>query len=223
MMYMKVDYISDTIKGVKRKENQDSLAIIQPEDGFLFFIFDGVGSAKNASLAVKESIKYLNFNYKKYYQNNDFLLKKLMFNLNNHLSSINKVELYTTYVSLYLNTKEAKLKFSSLGDSRLYGISNQYIKQHSKDHKGIISQSITKCLGIKDLAESEFKEIIIDKPEPRLLLSSDGLYSFLEKNKLEYFGILNFSSLKNIKKRIKKEIIDKNHDDASYILINLYV
>ena len=220
---MKVDYISDTFKGVNYKENKDSCVILKHKDDFLFFLFDGVSSAKNAKIGVDNSIDYIKNNYKNYYLNNNFQLKKLMFDVNKQLAQDKRSELYTTYVALHIGANSKNSKFSSLGDSRLYGISNQYLNQYSKDDKGAISHTITKCLGMKDLNENDFNEIIIQKLENKFLLCSDGFYSFLEKDKLDFFKIFNFSYLANIKKRIKNELYAKNSDDATYILIKIYV
>lgn len=220
---MKIDYILDSFKGTNKKINKDFSTIIKDEEYLLFFVFDGVSSAKNSKLGIKKSTNYINENYKKYKTESNFRLRDLMFNVNNFLSGLDEKELHTTYLSIFIDLNRNIIKFSHLGDTRLYGISNKYIKQYSEDHRGKISNTITKCLGIKELGIEDFYEKEISKPEYRLLMVTDGLYNLLEKDKIKYFEFLNFSLLNNTKKRFQKEISGNNTDDATYILINTYV
>jgi serine/threonine protein phosphatase PrpC len=220
---MRIDYILDSFKGTNKEENKDFSAIIRDEEYFLIILFDGVSSAKNSKLGIKKSINYINENYKKYRTKNNFRLRDLMFDVNNYLSTSDEKELYTTYLSIFFDLNKNIIKFSNLGDTRLYGISNKYIKQYSEDHRGKISNTITKCLGIKELIIDDFNETEINKSEHRLLIATDGLYNLLEKDKIKYFEFLNFSLLSNIKKRLEKEVSGNNTDDATYILINTYV
>lgn len=220
---MIIDYITESFKGLRSEINKDSVFVLDKNEYILFLLFDGVGSAKNAKIGVDESIAFIKKEHESYLEKHNQPLKDLMYDTNQYLIHKNVKEPYTTYVALYISKTDNTLMMSSLGDSRLYGISKQYINQYSKDDKNNLSNRITKCLGIKNLYKNDFTEVTIKTPENRLLLCSDGFYYFLENNRSVFFEILNFNNLKNIKKRIKKEIEGNNIDDASYILINIYV
>ena len=146
-----------------------------------------------------------------------------MYKTNQYLLEKNIEEPYTTYVASLFIKNDGSILISGMGDSRIYGISNQYINQHSKDDKSMTSNALTKCLGAENLTKEDFTEKLLSAPEDRILLCSDGFYHFLEGNKSTFFELLNFSNLKNIKNKIVKEVKNKNSDDATYILINLHV
>jgi len=218
-----MDYITESFKGKNKEFNDDFFIALNDEGKYLFVLFDGVSSAKNAKLAIENSAEYIKKNYKYFYDDDKLDLRDLMFETNKHLIKQKIAEAYTTFVALSMGQKKDKIVISSLGDSRIYAISSQYLTQISKDNKGEMSHTITKCLGMKELVRDDFTEIDVRYPEKRFLLCSDGFYSFLEESKSEFFEIMNFNNLKNIKKRISREVENKNDDDATYILINAYV
>ena len=220
---MKIDYITESFKGIRNKQNNDSFIILDKKYFSIFILFDGVGSAKNPKVGIEKASNYIKKNFRQFIIGGRLSLKDLMYKTNQYVLNENIDEPYTTYVALYIDKEHDDILISGLGDSRIYGISKQYINQYSKDDKSKISNTITKCLGIKGLKKEDFKEDFVKKAEKRLLLCSDGFYCFLEDNKLNFFELLNFNNLKKIQKKIIKEIRNKNEDDASYILINLYI
>ncbi len=201
---MEINYIFDSFKGLNNEKNKDSTIIIDNDDCLLFVLFDGVGSAKNALRGVELCSDFIKNNYKNFLKDTLLSFNDLMFEANEYIKEKNIEEPYTTYVALFIHKKSDAILISSMGDSRFYGISKQYITQYSKDDKGELTNTITKCIGMNELAKNDFKTIVIDKPEKRLLLCSDGFYHFIEKDKLDFFEILNYTNLKNIQKRIEK-------------------
>lgn len=122
------------------------------------------------------------------------------------------------------NEKDEEISISSMGDSRLYGVSNQYIFQYTEDdiipnHKN----AITKSLGMLKLMDTDFVQKDILAKESRYLLSTDGFYNLMEKNIQKFYDIFNFTKLVNAKKTLRKNIIGNNSDDATYILIETHV
>jgi len=220
---MTLNYIAESFKGTGKQINNDFFIVLKNNGNYLFLLFDGVSSAKNAKLGISKSVEYIKENYIYFYKGDELNLKKLMFETNRYLTESPVKEAYTTYVALSVNKKRDRILMSTLGDSRAYGISNQYITQYSKDDKWKISHMITKCLGMENLERADFSEIVLSNVEKKVLLCSDGFYSILEKNKHLFFEVFNFNNLSNTKKRILREIKNKNEDDATYILINLYV
>lgn len=218
-----IRHITDSIKGTRHAENEDFVLIIDNNVFSLYVIFDGVSTAEHATDGIRIATKYINDNFDRFIIDNELKLQELMFEANKKIVDENIEDAFTTFAALALNKLSGQIFISGLGDSRIYGISKQYIIQYSKDDKNVFSESITKCLGMKDLSIVDFNVNEIKKPDQTILLCTDGFYSFLESNKLEFFDILNFSNLSNTKKRLKKDIENKNTDDASYIILNTHV
>jgi len=220
---MHIKYILDSIRGITHLENQDKTVVIENPTFSLFFVFDGVSSAKNASTAVNLSEKFIKENYRKYCKNDEVSLKNLIIGLNEHLIESNLEEMLTTCSCLYYSALENKLKFLNIGDTRIYGISNQYITKYTKDNNlEQMPNVLTKCLGMKNLISQDFEEKYIANTDKRILICSDGFYKFLEKNKTIFHKLLNFKRLGNVEKALKREIIN-NEDDSTYLLLSLYV
>lgn len=217
---IKANFIADSLRGTRHARNEDGLLTIDESRFSLFVVFDGVSSAKNSVKGVLIASNFIKKNLESFFIDNCLDLQKLMYTANTALLNSGVSDVYTTFIALYIDKINKKIIYSGLGDSRLYGVSRQYIKQYSQDDKNKLSDSITKCLGMKELAINDFKINVLPDKEERLLLCTDGFYVFLESQKLNFFNILNFSNLNNIKKRIEKDIDHKNVDDASYIIIN---
>lgn len=212
-----IDFICTTKKGTNKTENEDAYLIIQ-EPAFSFFIvFDGVGSAKNARKATLLSKFFLKKNYKAYISEK-VQLKELMFDLNNHLLDQSQEELFTTYNLLFISHNTDLIFFSSLGDSRLYKMNNQFLEQISIDDS-YSANVITKCLGLKYYKESVFESTILHKGAFSFLLCTDGFYNLMEKDKIYYFEIFCKKRLSNTKDLLRKRIAGNNNDDATIIYI----
>ncbi|MBK9331666.1 MAG: protein phosphatase 2C domain-containing protein [Ignavibacteria bacterium] len=218
-------YISDSIKSPFHEKNEDKILIINDYHYSLFFLFDGVGSAKNAYQAINISIRFISNSYKKFLDNELFNLSKLMFEVHNEIMRSNFTEAYSTYVAMFIpHSDEQKVSISSMGDSRLYGITNQYMQQLTIDDNVPGTENvITKSLGISSLKEEDFIQKDFFPNERRYLLSSDGFYKLMEKNIHIFHEKMNFARLKNTKKALYKDILNNNTDDASYILAEVYV
>ncbi|HYC85364.1 MAG TPA: protein phosphatase 2C domain-containing protein [Chryseosolibacter sp.] len=210
--------ISDSIKGTKSAENQDGVAIVKTSDYGLFFIFDGVGSARNSKFAVDASINFVNQNHQKFAEADTYLVEDLLLELNDHILSFEELESLTTFCLVYLDYKLNRCKVCSLGDSRIYAFSNQYISQITKDDNLPGSHMITKCLGMKSIKASDFKLQQLDIIGS-FLLCTDGFYRLMEANKMRFFRILNYKNLGRTVNQLRKEVANNNSDDCTYIII----
>ncbi|WP_462220765.1 PP2C family protein-serine/threonine phosphatase [Ferruginibacter sp.] len=217
MLRKNIDFTCTTKKGVNKLENEDAFLVITESLFSLFFVFDGVGSAKNAKKATIISKKFVKNTYKKYLSNS-IELDKLLFDLNNYLLNHSLNQLYTTFILLYIPLEGKNLYFSSLGDSRLYGITNQFIEQLSIDDS-YSSNVITKCLGLENYQLAEFKLNLIEKDHFSYMLCTDGFYNLMEKEKIFYFETFCKKRLLSIKNTIRKKIANENNDDATIIFI----
>lgn len=219
------NYITGSIKSPFHERNEDKVLVIEAKTYKLFFLFDGVGSATHALDAVEVSCRFISENYKNYEHGEKYQLSKLMFDTHKEILNLNLPEALTTYVALFLPNKEnQEISISSMGDSRLYGISNQYIFQYTEDDNvPNFENTITKSLGMLQLRTLDFIQKDYAPKENRYLLSSDGFYKIMEKNIKNFYKIFSFTRLSNAKKALEKNIFGYNKDDASYILIETHV
>jgi serine/threonine protein phosphatase PrpC len=214
-------YIYQSIKGINHRKNEDDLLIIEEKDYQLFLIFDGVGSAENSKLAIKIAKTSIQSSYKKYYKNGNFQIGLMMFDVNNKILNSNYQNALTTYCAIFISYQTtSNTKISNLGDSRIYGITNQFMDLLSTDDNLIGKKNVlTKCLGMKNLSLIDFREEELASQYDKYLLCSDGFYSFLDKAKLELFEIFNKKYSKTKLKNLDSILKGKNVDDATYILI----
>jgi len=212
--------ISQSLQGTTHPRNEDGLLYIEENNYQLFFVFDGVSMAANSDMAVQIAGDYIKANYRQYYKNSDYSLIDLMYDINQNIINSNIVEALTTYCALFCEKGGRKAKFSNLGDSRIYSLTDRTIEQLSVDdslYPG--SNVITRCLGTNYLEKSDFREDWVSADAGRFLLCTDGFYSFLEGNKKHFIDLLNQPDLLSIKIGLKELISGRNRDDATYILI----
>lgn len=215
----------DSVKSPSHDKNEDKILIIESGRYSLYFLFDGVGSAAHSLDAVKISSDFISKNYRNYEQGDKFELAKLMHDT--HLQVINSKlpEAFSTYVAMFIPYQDdQKISISSMGDSRIYGLSKQYIVQYTKDDSvSSMKNTITKSLGMVSLKEMDFSQNNFMPKESRYLISSDGFYNLMEKNIQSFYETLSFSKLANVKRSLQKNIMGNNMDDASYVLIEIHV
>ena len=217
---------SDSQKGRQREINKDRVEVIERDDYILFIVFDGISSAKNATLAIDKIIEFLRKNEDRILKENSLSLDRLMYEANEYLLSLSLEEGVTTYALVFIQkSKPSEIKFSNLGDTRIYEVTNQALVQLTPDHKLINSSNVvTKYLGMIDCTQSDFFEST-KKLEygGRFLICSDGFYEILEEDPSKLHRILNFKRLGDVSHQLRREIFSKNKDDASYILIDTHV
>ncbi len=219
------NYITGSIKSPFHERNEDKAFVIETGSYKLFFLFDGVGSAIHSLEAIEISSRFISDNYKNYEQGEKFQLSRLMYDAHVEILKSKLAGALSTYVAVFIPNKEGQeISISSMGDSRLYGISNQYIYQYTEDDDIPNNENaITKSLGMLKLMDTDFVQKDIIAKESRYLLSSDGFYKLMEKNMQNFYEIFNFTRLINSKKALEKNVIGYNSDDATYILIEVHV
>ncbi|HEY4515593.1 MAG TPA: protein phosphatase 2C domain-containing protein [Candidatus Paceibacterota bacterium] len=214
------NYISDSIKGIERNDNKDRIFTTKWGESLLSVLFDGISSAPEANKGIDLAVDYIEKNYIKLSSLNIYNLSDMMFESNLIIAESNLDSPFTTYSAIYISGKENLAVISNLGDSRIYEISPQYIKQLSEDDSLMHNKNVvTKYLGMLELEREDFSDLQVDIKDKKMLLCSDGFYTILEKNLSRFHSILNFKNSLNIKKSLSAEIKNKNLDDSSYILI----
>ncbi|PVY40383.1 serine/threonine protein phosphatase PrpC [Pontibacter virosus] len=217
----KVSYIESSIRGIGKGENQDNILILENENGYLFVVFDGVGSAINSAEATRLAKEFISNVWNDFFKGPDLKLAWLMASTNSYLVSYPKKELLTTYSAVYIPKSEPKIiLYSSLGDSRIYVVNPQYLEQISEDDKlSANSNYITKCLGLEHLQPDDFKQNRLNLYDDKLLLCTDGFYHILEANLLDFFFTLIKTNPSSIRRSLNAKLIGNNDDDATYLLI----
>ncbi len=216
---MKVFGVTD--KGKKRIINEDSLFIhLGDGEKFAFAVVcDGMGGANGGEVAsaiavdtVKSQLDVID-SYPRRSQWGK-LLRKMVTDANqqiyikscedNSLSGMG-----TTMVGLFCN--DSKVTVANVGDSRAYLISEEEIKQITKDHslvnelveKGELSAAqaskhpnknvITRALGVESNVQSDIYDINVSKGQ-YILLCSDGLTEEVSEPEI-HFEVVNSNSV----------------------------
>lgn len=208
-----------SLKGVNKNQNEDNYLTIEGHGYNLYAIFDGVGSAEN-SLKATELAKAFITDKHHLYLGQQTRLNELMNACNQYILATNTAEPYTTYCAAVTQSDETKrIVLSSLGDSRIYLVSKQFIEQMTTDDKLEYANIVTKCLGMSNLNKEDFRQNTIQITDENLLLCTDGFYQFLEEDRMRFFHILNKKNINSIKEELVSLVADKNKDDATFVLI----
>lgn len=209
-----MDFYGLTDIGRHRADNQDSFAITTiDEDAILAVVCDGMGGAAGGKLAsslaverfvayVKEKIgAFLSIGFDKSEENEaiiEGIMKQGVAEANTVVyqyakDSIDLLGMGTTLVSVLVIGKEAYV--CNVGDSRLYHLTSNSMKQITTDHSyvqmlidnGLLSPElaaahpdrnvITRAVGTRALVTPETFRLTLDEGET-LLLCSDGLSGF---------------------------------------------
>lgn len=214
----------DSHKGMNRNRNKDGILLVKAQPYTLIGVFDGVSSSSSSHKAVKKAISFINNNHEDYYAENNFRLSELIIDTNKLLISNGMIEPYTTCSLLYVpHNIDYNIKYTNIGDSRIYAVSPQFIDQLTKDDSDSHYKNILlKCLGMEDLKSIDIKEDIYNGEAKRFLICSDGFYNIFEGNNkflLKVHKALNLKQSYYIKYNLNKLISGRNNDDASYALV----
>lgn len=213
-------YINDSTKGTERKENKDRVWVKENAEQVLAVLFDGISSAKDANKGIDIAVRCLEESFSSIGISTVLRLSDLMFKINRQIVESGLESPFTTYSAILIHKNSGKAQMSNMGDSRIYQVAPQYLKQLSEDDNLLHNKNVvTKYLGMIDLDREEVTDFDFEIRDSRVLLCSDGFYSMLEKNLARFYEILTFKTTANIKKSLKKEVKGKNFDDSSYLLI----
>lgn len=210
-------YLSHSRKGTQREKNQDRILIIEKSDYYLFLIFDGVSSQSDSYLFINNFKKTLRANLDRIRPDgknlDDIFFESHSQVLNAEFNGM------STLAGLFYSKSEKTAKYISIGDSRLYIFTNQFLEKITEDDSLKYQPNVlTKCLGIQGLSKEDFKPKDIEK-KYNFLLCTDGFYSLMSNNLKEFFYAYNFKKLGNIERKLSSLQNRKNKDDSSYILI----
>lgn len=211
-------------KGLNRKTNKDFFRLIDSTDYILVLLFDGVSSSLNATKAIKIFDEFILNNHQSFELKKIGQLQSLMIGAQQHLIDSEVIDGYSTCVAVFIDKLVPENnKYVSLGDTRIYTIDPQYLKQiNTNDNPLNTPNVITKFIGMIQFTSKDFAEEALPSFN-RLLICTDGFYNLLEEDLIKFHRILNFKKIGSSKRFLDKAIHNKNVDDASYIILEPYV
>ena len=130
--------------GKKRSENQDKIYVVSEESDIkLFIVADGMGGANAGSVASSIAVEYVKKYILENFDKTDFtresieeLIRKAMFDANNFVFRESKENIEYAGMGTTMITAIAyknKIYIGHIGDSRLYRIRKNIIRQLTKD------------------------------------------------------------------------------------------
>lgn len=211
-------------KGLTRNDNRDNAFFVSSEYSFIMGVFDGVSSATGSGEGIKIAKEFIVNHFKDFENDKLTNISDLIFKLNNVLCNAGLNDPFMTYAILEIPKDNSPMyQFSSMGDSRIYALTPQYVLQLTKDDS-INDNFITKFLGKPNLIHSDFQTVQQNITEKAFLLCTDGFYSVIENEKKGFLEIIRAIGLKKwyyVKHRMDKLILNRNNDDATYILVRI--
>ena len=236
-----IDSVSISKKGVTRRENQDrSLIKTLPEDTVIAAIADGIGGESAGYVAAQMAISSIE-ELQTIQQNNEIISLKALFKKSDEeiLKASTKNPAYenmgTTLIAVFI--KKQKAYWIHAGDSRLFLLRKNKLKQITQDHtlakflldEGEITKKelkthysrhiLDQCVGHGE-CEPDTGSVSLKKND-LLILSTDGLHKTLHHNEIEI--ILNADAKNKIKaeRLLRKTIEAKGNDDITIMILDI--
>lgn len=242
---MKAFSITDI--GMKRHINQDYVFASENAIGKfpnLFIVADGMGGHRAGDYASRVCVKTMiesvqNSTLKTYIG----ILEEAIGVANKRIfedaASNNDLEGMGTTLVVAVVLEDNTLYVANVGDSRLYLVDEEEIRQITEDHSlveemvknGELERSearvhpnknvITRAIGTSKHVVADYFEVQL-KPGDRILLCSDGLSNMLEDREMRY--IMNRYSdnmAKAVEELVKKANINGGKDNISAVLVQI--
>ena len=228
--------------GRQRKNNEDSLLAIVPEDsavlakkGALFVVSDGLGGHNNGEVASNLAVRTIN---EKYYEDTqESIPDALRFAIKQANAAIHQAGngMGTTCVVAVLQGDTVYI--ANVGDSRAYLVRAGQLRQLSRDHSfvadelraGLITKEqarhhpqlnvITRCLGTEDDVEVDtFAEPV--QEGDHLLLCTDGLTNLVDEEELVKI-VHDFQPAQSVAQLINRANEEGGPDNITAIVVQV--
>lgn len=243
---MKYKAVAVMDQGSYRKTNQDSIFIrekyIQGNTIVLAVLCDGMGGLKYGEVASKLAVE----SFEKWFdefstQSTELLTKeKIIHDWKKLIADINiKIYNYAASVSAQVGTTlSAIILFKDhyvighVGDSRIYLINKDNIRQLTEDHslvaqeirKGLLSSTqakadkrrhlLVRCIGVKRMVDPQFISGEVNEFDA-YLLCSDGLWNRVEENEMQQEVLASNYAAEHLVQRARS----KNEKDNISVII----
>ena len=237
-------YCSLTDKGLVRERNEDSYAIVENDNSDIFYVVcDGIGGNNAGDIASAEVVKTVSklFKTTKQFKSSKDAKRFITSAINEANNVIldlgNKFfEFFgmgTTITGILISGKSAYC--FNVGDSRVYGIKDNKIKQLTVDdtfvnmlvEQGKITKEEAKTHPkrshlIKAVGISQYIDVPVNKLEyfDYFIICSDGLYSMVDEDKLLKIMSSNRDSLeKKTEKLVHEALLNGGLDNITVITV----
>ncbi len=240
---MKFNYLAVSEIGQSRNKNEDAYGVYVVDDGLLVIVCDGLGGNKAGDIASQYSVKKI-FNSFSNSSDEDYLVRIKNSIKNAHSGLIEEGEnnynfsgMATTAEVLYINDNYAY--WGHVGDSRIYHLSKNKLKQLTKDHslvqklvdEGYLSLKeaenhpnkniIMRALGDSDELEIDLSKVKITNSgsDDLFFVCTDGVSGVIDNNELE--NILILKDLHNISANLKNIIEERGApDNYTFVIVS---
>jgi PPM family protein phosphatase len=238
---MKYTHVSMSKTGLRRFENEDSYGVFELDDGLLTILCDGLGGNKAGEVASSLTVETI---YNSFIRSDsqDYLER-----IKNAILAANKMimeessstpafkGMATTVEVLFLNSNTAY--WGHIGDSRIYNLRNNKIKQLTKDHslvqrlvdEGYLTLKeaenhpnrniIMKALGDNTEVEADLSKLKLNSKDTlRFFICSDGVTCVVNDEELE--EIIGHEDVNFTAEKLSRLIEDRGApDNYSFVLI----
>ena len=239
---MSLRYNSLSKCGKGKKQNEDSIGILQIDGGLLCIVCDGLGGGVDAAKASRFCVKTIQEyfldssgkNYLSKIKESVILANALLCDLST--SKYNSKGMTTTSDVFFLNSHT--LYWGHIGDSRIYNFINGKLHQLTKDHSLVQEMLDNGYISVEDASKHPNKNIILNalgeyldveidiskmilnhEEHYRFMLCSDGVNVVLNNYELEQ--ILKIIDMDECLKVLDEKIQSGGSpDDYSIILID---
>ncbi len=205
---MKFKYVTLTDKGLKRTDNEDAFGIFEADEGLLAVVCDGLGGNKAGDIASKLAVQTIAKTFTAL-KGNEYLERikisileanKIVMEESN--KDFDRKGMATTVEALFL--KDDNAYWGHVGDSRIYYLRNNKLKQLSKDHslvQKLIDEGyltfkeaenhpnkniIMRALGDSNSLEVDLSKLKINPNDSsKFFICTDGVTTVLNNNELE--------------------------------------
>ena len=151
--------------GLKRVDNEDSVGVFEVENGLLAIVCDGLGGNKAGEIASQLTVETIHDVFKNQIEN-DYLVR-----IDKSITEANRIVLEKSSNDLELNgmattaevlfLKSDTAYWGHVGDSRIYNLRNNKLKQLTKDHSLVQKLVDEGYLTLKEAENHPNKNIIM--------------------------------------------------------------
>ncbi|MCX8074676.1 MAG: Stp1/IreP family PP2C-type Ser/Thr phosphatase [Clostridia bacterium] len=241
-------YVAATDVGKKREKNEDYYLVKKMDDNsYIYIVADGLGGYSSGEVASKLACDHIiQYFEKKYLKNKDInvcdVLKQAVISANNEIYKLEKTDdkykgMGTTVVIFC--SINSKLYYTSIGDSRMYNITDGFLKmdQITEDDTyvntllktNVINEEealnhpqkhmLTKALGVFNKIDVDVYEVD-ENINGYLVICTDGVTNMLEEK--EILNIFKKTKFELIPEKIIQSANEKGGvDNMTLVVIKL--
>ncbi|MEG1475202.1 MAG: Stp1/IreP family PP2C-type Ser/Thr phosphatase [Longicatena sp.] len=240
---IRLKYFGKSHTGLKRKQNQDSICLVESKDALLAIVCDGIGGGNAGDVAskmaaahmkdsflhmkmLKDDIQVKHWLQKTIQEANDLIFTQAT---KNHAQK----GMGTTLVGIF-KLRDTTYVFN-VGDSRTYGLYQNDFIALTEDHsyiadllkRGVVSEEealhhpnrnvLTNALGIWNNVKIDINKI--SEEYLALLICSDGLHGYVSESAIKHVLAGNLNVEDKVNTLINEALDAGGYDNVSIIIV----